>query len=158
MRTVFLDFDGVLNSEKSSEYFEPDKISLLNKLLASTDARLVITSTWRYGLSCSELDQILSTNGVLSGRVVGTTPYMDDCRGREIFEWLKRFGGRYSISEFVILDDRWDMWPLAQWLIRTSKKRGMTVADVELAISLLTSTTEDRSRLTKSPSLARLLV
>ncbi len=52
-KLVFLDFDGVLNSDLSvaqlgTRYrFWPPSIKALNHVLRQTAARIVITSTWR---------------------------------------------------------------------------------------------------------------
>src|SRR5258708_27991219 len=60
-RIVFLDFDGVLNSEQSVRQFgtryrfASSNVTALNELLQQTEARLVITSSWREGLSLCEI-------------------------------------------------------------------------------------------------------
>ena len=52
-KIVFLDFDGVLNSEQSvrelgTRYrFAPNNVAALNEVLRQTDAFLVISSSWR---------------------------------------------------------------------------------------------------------------
>ncbi len=59
-RLVFLDFDGVLNSEASvaqlgTRYkFWPTSIEALNEILAQSGARIVISSTWRELWTLSE--------------------------------------------------------------------------------------------------------
>jgi len=139
MRILFLDIDGVLNHGEGSIYFEDEKVRILNKILATTDANLVVTSTWRLGATPEEMDQVLTSQGVLPGRVIGVTPYLDDQRGREIHEWLKTWTPRYQIEKIVILDDRSDLAPLDDALVRTSKKIGLTEQDANLAIQFLNS-------------------
>jgi hypothetical protein len=139
MRVLFLDIDGVLNHEDTGIYFEDEKVRILNKILTTTDANLVVTSTWRLGATPEEMDALLSSQGVLPGRVIGVTPYLDDQRGMEIQEWLKTWTSRYQIEKIVILDDRSDLAPVDHSLIRTSKTIGLTEQDANLAIQFLNS-------------------
>src|SRR5258708_40129434 len=59
-KVVFLDFDGVLNSDQSvsqlgTRYrFWPPSIKALNAVLQETSALIVITSTWREHWALSE--------------------------------------------------------------------------------------------------------
>lgn len=140
MRVLFLDIDGVLNHGDGGIFFEDEKVRILNKILATTDANLVVTSTWRLGATPEEMDEVLASQGVLPGRVIGVTPYLDDQRGREIQEWLKTWTSRYHIEKIVILDDRSDLAPLDNALIRTSKTIGLTEQEANLAIQFLNST------------------
>jgi hypothetical protein len=140
MRILFLDIDGVLNHEEGSIYFEDEKVRILNKILTTTDANLVVTSTWRLGATPEEMDEVLASQGVLPGRVIGVTPYLDDQRGREIQEWLETWTPHYQIEKIVILDDRNDLAPLDGALVRTSKTIGLTERDANLAIQFLNST------------------
>lgn len=55
MKVIFLDVDGVLNSEKDlleakgkSELFDRP-LALLKELVESTKAKIVVSSTWRIG-------------------------------------------------------------------------------------------------------------
>lgn len=139
MRVLFLDIDGVLNHGDGGMYFETEKIRILNKILATTDANLVVTSTWRLGATPEEMDEVLTSQGVLPGRVIGVTPYLDDQRGREIQEWLKTWKSQYHIEKIVILDDRTDLAPLDNALVRTSKTIGLTENEANLAIQFLNS-------------------
>ena len=59
MKVIFLDVDGVLNSEKNlleakgkSELFDRP-LALLKELVESTKAKIVVSSTWRIGCSKS---------------------------------------------------------------------------------------------------------
>lgn len=59
MKVIFLDVDGVLNSEKDlleakgkSELFDRPLI-LLKELVESTKAKIVVSSTWRIGCAKS---------------------------------------------------------------------------------------------------------
>lgn len=44
---IFLDCDGVLNTGKSCSLIDDDKLDLLQHIIKTTNAKLVITSEWR---------------------------------------------------------------------------------------------------------------
>ena len=116
VKIIFLDIDGVLiNSKcynlngikKSGIRAEPDPkcIKNLNKIIADSNASIVISSTWRqYGLHfCVEK---LHGWGV-NAKVVGLTPVFKSnliSRGEEIYEWLCEHK-KLDIETYVILDD-----------------------------------------------------
>lgn len=76
---VFLDIDGVLNSEKWFKYaheqklkekeeyplfqLDPESISLINKLYDKTGCIFICSSTWRKGYSLEELNQFMKSKG-----------------------------------------------------------------------------------------------
>ncbi len=129
---IFLDFDGVLNSQlfyvrrKNGEFsthdlalcrdIDPEAVELLNNLIKKTDAKVVVSSTWRLGRTIKELQEILESAGFV-GEVIDKTPSMNhgqygDCilRGNEILAWIKAnkdiVGGYYdTYRRYVILDD-----------------------------------------------------
>ena len=112
-RIVFLDFDGVLNSEQSTQElgtryrFARSSVAALNAVLQQSGALVVITSTWREHWTLRENAEFLERDGMLPGRVVGKTPTLERERGLEIESWLHSVP--YSVTSFVILDDRDDM-------------------------------------------------
>lgn len=139
MRALFLDIDGVLNHGDTDTYFETEKIEILNKILSETNASLVVTSTWRIGATPQEMDELLASQGVLPGRVIGVTPYLDDQREEEIYEWLHTWSDRYGIEKIAILDDRSDLGQLVETLIKTNKTTGLTEQEANLVIQHLNS-------------------
>mgnify|MGYP003393400355 CR=1 FL=1 len=122
MKVIFLDFDGVLNSEmffvgldrKNCEKAFPESelseelISNLNFIIEETGANVVVSSTWRHGRSVAELQRLLETAG-FKGKVIDKTPdFLHNTtipRGIEIEGWLKK----NSVESFVIIDDDDDM-------------------------------------------------
>jgi hypothetical protein len=86
--------------------------------------------------------------GVL-GKMIGLTPDLTNKgpvlwnsvpRGREIAEWIRQYtedGG--SVESFVILDDDADMEELMPYLIKTPFEIGLTEADADKAIEMLTA-------------------
>jgi len=139
-RLVFLDFDGVLNSELSvcelgTRYkFWPASIKALNELLAESGARVVISSTWREHWTLSENAASLERAGLLPGRVVGKTCVSGGERGIEIDSWLRSVP--YSVESFVILDDKDDMAMHRERLVRVDPEVGLGVKETRQALGL----------------------
>lgn len=129
---IFLDIDGVLNdhSRMSNHYCGTKKecVDVLNRILdAVPDAKIVISSAWRYMILREDMktkgfEMLLLTHGVkCHGRVLGYTaadgPIEDEPdhhnepekwrentlkeRGRQIHEWAESHG----VEKFVALDD-----------------------------------------------------
>jgi hypothetical protein len=127
MKLIFLDIDGVLNSqlyyeriqgtEQERERYDLDPISIgfLNTLIEDTNAKVVIISTWRKYQTIEELQKLLETRGFI-GEIIGFTPHLGkgNLRGNEILLWMndneKLLGESYSdFDTFVIFDDDSDM-------------------------------------------------
>jgi hypothetical protein len=140
-KIVFLDFDGVLNSDVSvaklgTRYrFWPPSIEALNHVLRQTDARIVVTSTWREHWTLSENAGALERDGLMPGRVVGKTCALGGERGKEIDSWLK--SAPYPVASFVILDDRDDMAMHHARLIRIDPGVGLGLPEAQRAIEIL---------------------
>lgn len=150
-RVIFLDIDGVLNSRewfakrgsfdgRELDQIDPDAVARVQRIVDATDARIVVSSTWRLLHSLVDLRGWLQIKG-LRGRIIGKTPEGSKHgyeRGYEIHEWLTR-AGLYprKPSGIVILDDDSDMVHLAPWHVETSFTTGITDADVERAIATL---------------------
>ncbi|AGN30208.1 hypothetical protein VPFG_00208 [Vibrio phage nt-1] len=130
MKIIFLDIDGVLNNsleaDKHTEvllndeyygFYSPRCVELLNKLVKETDAKIVLSSTWRHGVTIEEINQLFTNMGV-EAECIGKTDDLDRqykwaFRGNEILKWIhdneERVGKRYEFSSYVILDDDTDM-------------------------------------------------
>jgi hypothetical protein len=125
MRVIFLDIDGVLNhcdtrsnalvthEEPLPLPIAPECMARLNRLIAETGAKIVISSSWRLYAGWQELSKALARKGLVA-EVIGSTPdlvkdpiwlnnwrvrhgspfaYDRLERGWEIREWLARFAG-----------------------------------------------------------------
>jgi len=140
-KIVFLDFDGVLNSDQSVQQlgtryrFSPPSVAALNELLRQTDARIVITSSWRNNWTLIENASFLKRDGVLPNRVVGKTTTLEKERGLEIDAWLR--SAPYPIISYVILDDRDDMVMHQARLVQVNPQFGLNSAQARRAIELL---------------------
>lgn len=151
MKIVFLDIDGVLNGPVSSwegfphSHIDPVMVARLNVIVSATDAKVVISSSWRFKYEYDELARILKDQG-FEGEVIGQTPkfnkrargmsdYVNMQRGHDIQEWLDDCG--MDIESFVILDDVPDMVHLKKHLVLTQSNVGLTDKHVEKALKLL---------------------
>lgn len=144
MKIIFLDFDGVMLNRSSfakcSGIYSkaaPSCVAALNKITDATGAKIVVSSTWRLGLSLIELREHLKEWGVTAD-VIDRTPFLSYAavRGHEITMWITSFK-RDDIDSFVILDDEKDMGALLSRLVRTKFNDGLTEADADKAIELL---------------------
>ncbi len=156
MKIIFLDIDGVLNSD---EYFRKrtkkdsilDHLDIeiarkLQKIVDATDAKIVLSSTWRFNYY-DKLKEWFKENNFTIEIIDKTKRGCSDCvRGNEIRSWLKenvkQGGPEVEKVNYVILDDDNDMllWQ-KDYFINTDNKYGLTDSDVDKAIELLNSKT-----------------
>lgn len=140
MKIIFLDVDGVLNSEEdqfdwnlqTDYHFE-----LLKDLVDKTQAKIVLSSSWRKSEKNLKILQSRLKNFNLY--IYDTTPYISNpCikRGDEIRQWIT--SQKESIESFVILDDESDMCEYIDInLIQTNFKVGFQKQDYEKALKVL---------------------
>jgi|WetSurMetagenome_2_1015567.scaffolds.fasta_scaffold638719_2 hypothetical protein len=158
MKIIFLDIDGVLNSEKSMTESKDEKwsdepsienIECLNYIIAKTGAKIVISSTWRHGNHASLFDKYFHALGII-GEVIDVTPWLDSYRGTEIKCWLLEHASKIKkyknsqwcmykepVESFVILDDDSDMEDLYNHLVLIDNKVGLTKKDADIAVRIL---------------------
>jgi hypothetical protein len=136
-RVVFLDIDGVLAPIRRWDRYgdlERACIEVLNEIVASARAEVVVSSTWRHGKTVSELQAMLEAEG-FTGRVVDKTPTVAPGaeRGEEIAAWL----AEHAVGGYVIIDDHVDMGELRTELVLTHPAHGLRPADALRAIEIL---------------------
>ena len=155
MKVIFLDVDGVLNCNSTREridgiYFvEDSKIEILKEIIECTDAKVVLSSTWRLGWARMQhelnyhdkhfemLRDKLQEHGI---QLLDRTPISNSgYRGEEIDEWLRC---HTEVESFVILDDNSDMKPHLGRLVKTrwyatGAGGGLMRKHIRLAIELL---------------------
>ena len=151
MKVIFLDVDGVLNYTGSPTklphgypFIEDDKILLLKRIIDATNAKVVLSSDWRYGWINPDHEwrnDYIALKRALNSfdiELMDKTPMLEETthRGSEILHWLCDWTGEF-ITHFVILDDRTDMQPLKYALVQTSMDTGLTEDDVNRAIKIL---------------------
>ena len=145
MKVIFLDVDGVLNNSNwamqmydegvhvyAENLLDERAVRLLQKLIDATDAKIVVSSSWRrdkYAMQCLA-DQLKPME------VYDVTPVKNTIRGDEITAWLKK---HKDVDTYVILDDDSDMGDHMEHLIQTTFQRGLQPEHIEEAIKWLNS-------------------
>ena len=146
MKVIFLDVDGVLNSD---EYFDRiqnldiegieseidiNKVKLLKKAVDTTGAKVV-------------LKKLLADYGI---HITDSTPVVERKRGLEIRKWLEN---NNNVEDFVILDDEvFDSYDsaLTEKLVKMSKEKetdigeGLLPENVEKIIERLGRIKDDK--------------
>lgn len=165
MKIIFLDIDGVLNplhyetalfkmwkstngqiksKDQYGALFFDQNVSALHHLIEETDAKIVISSTWRMNGIEALCEMWDSRN--LPGGIIGVTPILTQpdqfTRGAEIYSWLfEQARGEFEISNqhpYVIIDDNNDMKLSQQHrFVQTNSHVGLTMSDAEKAIKIL---------------------
>ena len=155
-RYIFLDIDGVLNTERSYKalvaegqpwrddcgpYFDREAVDNLRHIVEATEADIVITSSWKYkGLDAMHQ---LWTLRDMPGMLLGVTPETmsnDYCsRGMEILKWLTQNAPDDEDEyRYVIIDDSPFFLPeQLPHLIKTTSDVGLKRDDAEKAIAIL---------------------
>jgi len=136
-RVIFLDIDGVLAPIRRWDRYgdlDPACIQVLNEIVARGGADVVVSSTWRYGKTVAELQQILEAQG-FTGCVFDKTPpgAPGADRGEEIAAWL----AEHTVGGYVIIDDHVDMGALRTRLVQTHSAHGLQPADAPRAVAML---------------------
>lgn len=166
-KIIFLDIDGVLNPthymnamykmwkasfeeikshDDYGQLFFYHNCNALKRIIDNTNAKIVISSTWRMAGEGEMKSMWCHRN--LSGEIIGVTPtsnvlvesgehefYDTVGRGMEIAYWIKQnnFKGNY-----VIIDDDDDMLKEQEkHFVKTNSFIGLTIKDAEKAISIL---------------------
>ena len=145
---LFLDIDGVLNSEKyfiergkSKETFlekdlDKEKIKMLNYIIQQTNCIIVLSSNWRiFGLE--KVNEALTAKG-LEYTIQYRTTTEDMDRGIQI----KKFIDEHDIKNYVILDD--DSFDIVKHVvperfIKTTWKLGLDQNHVNKVIKILSN-------------------
>ena len=145
MKVIFLDVDGVLNNDftktrtkSGAEFVDDYLIERLKGLVDITGATVVMSSSWRYGLTCErhhddfvELIKKLESHGVY---VSDYTPTMNTAhKSVEIRQYLL---DHPEIDRFVILDDdEIELYP--EQHVETLNRYGLTEENIEEALQIL---------------------
>jgi len=148
MKLIFLDIDGVLNSdqwdnsEKQNELiypenqFDPKLVSLFNKILSKTTNKIVLTSTWRLEHDLEYMRELFKKVGI-QGEIIDFTPDLKKgndfvVRGNEILKWCKDNQDVINCrpldyTDFIIIDDNSDMllWQ-SKFFFQTDRLCGLT--------------------------------
>lgn len=131
MKVIFLDIDGVLNNNntKMDLGWEPSLVKILNYIVKETEAKIVLSSTWR---RTEHYRNIIKNDMKID--FIDVTPKLWKERGHEIQAWLDK---NPDVDNFIILDDDSDMVHLMAHLLQTDGKFGLTNEIADKAIKQL---------------------
>ena len=161
-KVVFLDIDGVLNSNFCNEshqmeisdgtLIDQEKIELLAELFNKTDAKIVLHSGWRMWFDANlkplrkeseQLDNMLNDVGLsiydvtpdLTTEEIRRSKKFSLVKADEIILWLKL---HEEVTEWVVIDDL-DLHNelIGSHQIKTDSMVGLTMEDVEATMKLL---------------------
>ena len=147
-KVLFLDVDGVLNNgeyyssdrfkENQLPYplnkFDPKCIERLNYILKSTNANIVVSSSWRFDKG---LQGIFDRVGIIRP-IIGITPWGEryTLRGQEIQDYITK----HDIEKYCIIDDDDDMLETQMpYLVKCDDNIGLNDDNMKMAIKVLNS-------------------
>lgn len=170
--TVFLDFDGVLNTAASEDFRPPrryrrwgifsqeefvwsmpklagsgrvllllerERVAVAQRLIATTGAAIVISSTWREVASIDHIVAMLAEAGWPDAPIVDVTPSAHSIgiygsRSAEVRAWVNRH--LQTDDRWVALDDNWDDSDNTN-AVRVAPEIGLSETDADRAIDIL---------------------
>ncbi|MBQ1187020.1 MAG: hypothetical protein IIX54_04970 [Clostridia bacterium] len=154
MKIIFLDVDGVLNSEKyktessancDNGYIDLSRVKLVADIVNATNAKIVLISSLRVdwdkslelcGNDGKYINKCFAENGL---SIMDKTPYISffTARKKEITFWLSSH--QNEVESFVIIDDMLDGWEeLNSRVVNTNPNGyGLEEEHVKKAIELL---------------------
>lgn len=147
---IFLDFDGVLNTEQCQAQlavegkptkdawgplFDPRAVGNLHKIVAATDAQIVVTSSWRYIHRLGSLRMMWSVRELpdeIQDAIPAGAYYIS--RGEDIDCYLKA----HPTDKYVIIDDLDDFTESQRsHFVETNPIVGITEKDALKAIEII---------------------
>lgn len=164
---IFLDFDGVLNTEYYQNllyyqgeplqdghgaYFDPEAVAQLRRIIDITDAAIVVESSWKY-LGLEAMRELWSARN-LPGKIVGITPssvsdqwlLTNDFNDSDPSVWHCKgleiaswlTDNATDDARYVIIDDEYVILESQQsYFLLTNPYDGITEEVADRAISLL---------------------
>ena len=171
-KIIFLDIDGVLATPeylKDGEWaLNPVKQNILKSIIDETDAKIVLSSSWRLHTLEETKEFMLQEGFLFVDRIIGVTirayHYIDKSfkihlsipRGVEIQQWIdthihsdngknwerKKLGVDY---QYVILDDDSDMLYTQRFnFIQTDSEIGLMMWEATKAVEILNQKTQEQ--------------
>lgn len=141
MRVLFLDIDGVLNRERYRpvesfglrSWIEPELAQRLCEVLDVINAEIVLSSDWRRGRELEPLRDELRAAGI-DRTMIDVTREIQGPRWREIEAWMTE--NNRTPEQIAIVDDFYDMGPLAPRFVRVSPLNGLDKDAAKALVSL----------------------
>jgi len=157
MKVIFLDIDGVLNSEEflknnETEMIDRDNVSILKNIIDKTGAVIVMSSGWRlwfddnmrpkdgysqclYDILCEFDIKLFGKTPDYSTEEIRTKKTFSHVKAKEISAWISQ---HETIGKYVVLDDlNLKNEEINSHLVRTNAKVGITEADAKSVIDMI---------------------
>lgn len=161
MNVIFLDIDGVLNSNlwnenhqkeiKEGTLIDRNLVSLLGMLVRTTNAKIVLSSGWRFWFDekkvpirteTERLVEFLSSENIsiydftpdLTTEEIRKSLKFSLVKAQEILKWIEL---HEEVNQWIVLDDL-DLHNsiVSEHQIQTNPEIGLTREDVELAMNI----------------------
>lgn len=152
MKYIFLDIDGVLNfqgcelfCEVSNSYFSQKCIDNLNKIIESTDAEIILISSWKDTCSLKTIKDTFNSLGIIKeikDCTISLYKNLNDIymrlktfsRNIEILEYIAE-NINYKTDKYVVLDDA--LLDVKNHIKTSFHGSGLTEKHVDEAIKIL---------------------
>jgi hypothetical protein len=147
VKALLLDCDGVIGSGtvwRQNEtkrwtcvagWLEPQLIARLNRVVRRTEAKVVLSTSWRKYLGWRTVAGVLYACG-FTGTVIGATEVLGEGiteRRLEILEWVQ---AHPEVTAWAAVDDC-EIEGLGDRFVRTHAVHGLTDVDVEKLVAIL---------------------
>lgn len=153
-KLIFLDFDGVIATQKSKWKMDVDKCNMIKQLCDDTGARIIISSSWRYDNLAHTLEDYQLQNWILTDYCIGVTKrcnlngktedteWLIPRRGMEVEEFINRYIEDNSIKDEIYYcifdDDIFDyLYNQRLHIIQTNWKNGVSESNIRRAKKIL---------------------
>lgn len=143
MKIIFLDFDGVI-TVPPKWYLNANKIKWVKKIVDETDAKIVVSSSWRMDSVEETIDKMIGRpkrcprNKMLYwliDNLYDVTHTYRGLRGEEIKDWLNE---HQDVENYVIIDDDDDFLDEQLYhFVQTNYEDGITEVEAIRAIKVL---------------------
>ena len=151
MKVIFIDFDGVITTYDSKWKIDMNNIKIINDICDKTNAKIVVTSTWRMGyrgdvsafherlkqyfIKNNYLDNFKDTFDKFINNIVGMTECIGGLRGDEIKSYMNKHP---EVENYVIIDDDSDMCDYQLFnFVQTDACEGITERDAKICVDIL---------------------
>lgn len=141
MKTLFLDFDGVLTPFPDDKAVPFAKLPLFEKAVRPylNEAQIVICSDWRHRYDISRLRSHFSED--VAARIVDVTGVERWRRELEILEYVHD----HAIGEWIVVDDLVADFEDTQNLVACDRAEGLTLTQVAAIVEFLKERTRPDS-------------
>lgn len=149
MKVIFLDFDGVLNSDTyyeehnwSAPFIDESRLVLLKRIVDATDAKIVLSTSWKMywekdpALCKSEgkyINEVFAKYGMYIYDKTIDIDYDAECRVDEINDWFDQ----NQVDKYVAIDDMNLKLPVEHFVRTKAHILGIDEENVQRVISLL---------------------